>query len=197
MKKLLSCVLTLVLLCALLAVPAQAAGSGSLSVSSASGYRGDTVTVDVYMNSNPGLITMKFQVFYSANLTLVSVSNSGLLGGWTTPAPTISSPYTLRWADSLSTTNSTATGKLATLTFKINDNAKIGTETVSIIFNESRDAEGAKNSFSGASANITGIGILRKEGHEVSNGDFFKIGIPFTLSAIVPAYILIWILFGV
>ena len=49
----------------------------------------------------------------------------------------------------------------------------------------------------GASANITGIGILRKEGHEVSNGDFFKIGIPFTLSAIVPAYLLIWILFGV
>ena len=49
----------------------------------------------------------------------------------------------------------------------------------------------------GASANITGIGILRKEGHEVSNGDFFKIGIPFTLAAIVPAYVLIWILFGV
>ena len=48
----------------------------------------------------------------------------------------------------------------------------------------------------GASANITGIGILRKEGHEVSNADFFKIGIPFTLSAIIPAYILIWILFG-
>ena len=49
----------------------------------------------------------------------------------------------------------------------------------------------------GASANIAGIGILRKEGHDVSNADFFKIGIPFTLSAIVPAYILIWILFGV
>ena len=48
----------------------------------------------------------------------------------------------------------------------------------------------------GASANIAGIGILRKEGHEVANADFFKIGIPFTLSAIVPAYILIWILFG-
>ena len=48
----------------------------------------------------------------------------------------------------------------------------------------------------GASANIAGIGILRKEGHEVSNADFFKIGIPFTLSAIVPAYTLIWVLFG-
>ena len=49
----------------------------------------------------------------------------------------------------------------------------------------------------GASANITGIGLLRKEGHDVSNGDFFKIGIPFTMAAIIPAYILIWILFGV
>ena len=39
--------------------------------------------------------------------------------------------------------------------------------------------------------------ILRKNGHEVSNGDFFKIGIPFTLAAIVPAYVLIWLLFGV
>ena len=48
----------------------------------------------------------------------------------------------------------------------------------------------------GASANIAGIGILRKNGHEVANSDFFKIGIPFTFSAIVPAYILIWVLFG-
>ena len=48
----------------------------------------------------------------------------------------------------------------------------------------------------GASANIAGIGILRREGNDVTNADFFKIGIPFTLSAIVPAYILIWILFG-
>ena len=49
----------------------------------------------------------------------------------------------------------------------------------------------------GASANIAGIGILRKEGHEVANSDFFKIGIPFTMSAVIPAYIVLWILFGV
>ena len=48
----------------------------------------------------------------------------------------------------------------------------------------------------GASANITGIGILRKAGYEVKNKDFFKIGIPFTLAAVVPAYICIWLLFG-
>ncbi len=49
----------------------------------------------------------------------------------------------------------------------------------------------------GASANITAIGILRREGYEVKNSDFFKIGIPFTLSAIIPAYIYIWLVFGV
>ena len=49
----------------------------------------------------------------------------------------------------------------------------------------------------GASANIAGIGILRKEGHEVKNADFFKIGIPFTMAAIIPAYIFIWLVFGV
>lgn len=48
----------------------------------------------------------------------------------------------------------------------------------------------------GASANITGIGILRKAGYEVKNGDFFRIGIPFTLAAVIPAYICIWLLFG-
>lgn len=49
----------------------------------------------------------------------------------------------------------------------------------------------------GASANITGIGILRKEGYSVKNGDFFKIGIPFTLAAIIPAYIYLWVVYGV
>lgn len=49
----------------------------------------------------------------------------------------------------------------------------------------------------GASANITGIGILRKEGYTVKNSDFFKIGIPFTLVAIIPAYIYLWLLFGI
>ena len=48
----------------------------------------------------------------------------------------------------------------------------------------------------GASANIAGIGILRKEGHTVKNADFFKIGIPFTLAAIIPAYIYLWLAFG-
>jgi Na+/H+ antiporter NhaD/arsenite permease-like protein len=46
----------------------------------------------------------------------------------------------------------------------------------------------------GASANITALGILRKEGYEVSAGRFMRIGVPFTLSAVLTGYILVWLL---
>lgn len=48
----------------------------------------------------------------------------------------------------------------------------------------------------GASANITGIGILRKEGYEVSTGQFMKIGVPFTLAAVTVAYVWLWFLWS-
>ncbi|MDF2541050.1 MAG: tyrosine transporter [Herbinix sp.] len=46
----------------------------------------------------------------------------------------------------------------------------------------------------GASANITGLGILRKEGYEVSAAKFMKVSVPFTLAAVSTGYILIWLL---
>lgn len=48
----------------------------------------------------------------------------------------------------------------------------------------------------GASANVAGIGILRKEGHEVRNADFFKIGVPFTLTAVLIGYAFIWLVWA-
>lgn len=45
----------------------------------------------------------------------------------------------------------------------------------------------------GASANITGIGILRGEGYEVKTRDFMRIGVPFTLVAVLSGYILVWL----
>ena len=46
----------------------------------------------------------------------------------------------------------------------------------------------------GASANIAGLGILRKEGYEVKAGTFMKISVPFTLAAVVTGYLLVWLL---
>jgi Na+/H+ antiporter NhaD/arsenite permease-like protein len=48
----------------------------------------------------------------------------------------------------------------------------------------------------GASANIAGIGILRKLGYEVKVKDFLRIGIPITLTAVMSGYVLIWLLFS-
>ena len=44
----------------------------------------------------------------------------------------------------------------------------------------------------GASANITATGLLKREGYEISFGDFAKIGIPFTLIAVMTGYLFIW-----
>ena len=47
----------------------------------------------------------------------------------------------------------------------------------------------------GASANIAGIGLLRKHGFQVSFKDFFKIGFPITISALLTGYALIWLIY--
>lgn len=49
----------------------------------------------------------------------------------------------------------------------------------------------------GASANVVGIGLLNKEGYKVSLVDFLKIGVPFTLFAVLGGYALIWFVWGI
>ena len=44
----------------------------------------------------------------------------------------------------------------------------------------------------GASANITVIGILEKNGERVSFSDFARIGVPLTLTAVLAGYLFIW-----
>jgi Na+/H+ antiporter NhaD/arsenite permease-like protein len=48
----------------------------------------------------------------------------------------------------------------------------------------------------GASANIAGVGMLRKEGYEVSFGDFMKIGVPFTMTAVIVGYLFVWFFYA-
>jgi Na+/H+ antiporter NhaD/arsenite permease-like protein len=45
----------------------------------------------------------------------------------------------------------------------------------------------------GASANIAACGLLKKEGHPVRFGEFVKIGLPFTLAAVLAAYVMVWL----
>ena len=49
----------------------------------------------------------------------------------------------------------------------------------------------------GASANVVGIGLLKKEGYTVKNSDFFKIGLPFTTVAVLAGYGFCWLVWGI
>ena len=44
----------------------------------------------------------------------------------------------------------------------------------------------------GASANITAVGLLEREGYQVSFGDFMRIGVPYTLTAVMVGYLFLW-----
>ena len=48
----------------------------------------------------------------------------------------------------------------------------------------------------GASANIAATGILEKEGYLVTPKQFMRIGVPFTLVAVLSGYVLVWVFYG-
>ena len=48
----------------------------------------------------------------------------------------------------------------------------------------------------GASANIAAIGILRKNGENVRTADFLRIGVPFTLAAVLTGSVYLWLVWG-
>ena len=48
----------------------------------------------------------------------------------------------------------------------------------------------------GASANISAIGMLRKNGETVKTSDFLRIGVPFTLTAVLVGSAFVWLVWG-
>lgn len=48
----------------------------------------------------------------------------------------------------------------------------------------------------GASANIAAVGLLKKEGYEVSFPTFMRIGVPYTLTAVLVGYLYFWFIWA-
>ena len=86
---------------------------------------GSTVAVNISIANNPGIVTMGIQVAYDSNLTLLSVSDTGLVPGQMFSTE-IENPQPLYWANPTATADCTVNGKIATLTFKVADNAEEG-----------------------------------------------------------------------
>lgn len=130
--------------------------SAQYKINGATASAGSSVEVYVSIENNPGIISLRNQITYDTSvMELVKVEDLKLLSGYTTPSPTVSSPYTLRWADSLATQNNTANGNIVKLTFRIKDNAQTGDYGISVSHIEARTANGQKVEFADCSAVIT------------------------------------------
>lgn len=114
-------------------------GTPEVSASSAQGYLGDTVKIEVSLKNNPGVVLMRLGVSYDESaLTLTEVRDAGKLGS-SVHSNKFESPYKLLWQNGTATSNYTANGTVATLVFKINDNATPGNYPIEITYNASGD----------------------------------------------------------
>lgn len=85
----------------------------------------------------------------------------------------------------------------ATMPLAISMSSRMGTDPSLFLFGLLIGASlGGNITPIGASANIVACGILKKEGHPVRFTHFMKIGIPFTIAAVLTAYIFIWLVWG-
>ncbi|MBR4035007.1 MAG: hypothetical protein IKJ04_09375 [Clostridia bacterium] len=104
----------------------------SLTASSVSGAAGDTVEVEISVSDNPGIASLKFDVEYADCLTLEGVTFNSAFGPYATTPPVYSNPQRITLISPFS--ECTVNGVLATLTFKIADDAPAGEYDISLSY---------------------------------------------------------------
>lgn len=92
------------------------------------GEAGETLTVALRLNNNPGVTSIKLSLSYDQNvITLTKAEKTGLFDGWYQASPTLNTqPYLMVWVAS---EIQRGKGELVTLEFKIADSVAIGTVT--------------------------------------------------------------------
>lgn len=128
MKKIISLILCVIVLCSCISINTMAAQSDpTVALSSAQGSVGQTVSITAIIANNPGIVSMYLNMEYdTTRLQLVSVTDHGLLNGQTFSQNIDDHPYALTWDDSVASENNIGNGDLVTLNFKILDNAPLG-----------------------------------------------------------------------
>ena len=126
MKKILALCLTVVILLAMMPIiGASATDAVTFSVSNATGYPGDEVSVAVSIGTNPGLTFAQIKVGYFAEaLEVVSIEKLSFAGKTTSCSPATANPIKVTYDNCLEDIYDN--GDLAIITFKINENAAPG-----------------------------------------------------------------------
>ena len=104
MKKLLCLCAALALL--VVAVPVSAAGEATFAVSDASGKPGDTITVTVSTENNPGIIGLQLAVSYDSNVLELKKAVGGVFSGIGF-GPLDKNPVKFNWVDAIHPDNTT------------------------------------------------------------------------------------------
>ncbi len=131
MKKVLAMALCVLMIAAMMTIGASAANSVEIAVGSATAKAGDEVQINVEMPKNEGIIAAALEVEYDRTaLELVKSKDGGLISGPVFPKAE-NDPYILLW-NSGDAEDSTATGTLATLTFKVKSTAAAGDYAIAL-----------------------------------------------------------------
>ena len=180
LKKTLALLLASILTFALL-LPAHALNGAIAVTSVASARAGETVTVTVSLQNNPGLYSAMVGLTYDATaLDLVSVADGGLFGtNAMTPGGDLeASPYNVLWLSTETTTDAAGHTELAaitqdsdllTVTFKVADNAQPGTYDFAVTCNATNTLDANMDGYDLGTANGS-VTVVRVAGDADGNG---------------------------
>lgn len=131
-----SLLLTVSMLLGLGLQPVMAAGTGRLVVSDAEGMAGETISVDVMIENNPGIISVAMQVFYDTDkLELICVDDKKIMPDSMFSQDYSSYPYYASWVDAVGSGNTYDNGILMTMTFRILEDCAPGETEISLQIN--------------------------------------------------------------
>lgn len=123
MKKKYAVIFLAIMICLSFSLSVYATSKGIISVENKSASKGDTVEIEIVMESNPGFLDMKLSVAYGEGLELISIQDTGLISGAQHSSNYHLNPYPLTWTNSLLTENLTVAGTIAKLRFYVKENA--------------------------------------------------------------------------
>lgn len=135
-KRIFSSMLVVAMLISLISINVVAAEDFEIRFTSPQPILGGTeqmVTVDLELVKNPGLVGFKVNFsFDETNLELVSFEDKEVLKGYNGYDGEGNTDKVLTWKDTSAKKNNTATGILATLTFKVKSTTTVGEYTIGL-----------------------------------------------------------------
>lgn len=125
-NKVLSAIMAVAMCISFSAINVFAAGTLSLTPSVTEVAAGTEFTVNVNVDSNPGITYLQLSVEYDTGLTLTGVTDGGIISGKQ------HSGNLLTWQNGTAEENITATGTVATLAFKVDESAVAGNYDIKV-----------------------------------------------------------------